>query len=302
MIKHFIDLDNFTKTELRNILSIAKQIKKNQKKYSNILNNKSLGLLFEKESTRTRVSFNIGMQKLGGNVIELDSKKIGFGKRESISDVLQTLSQYIDVLMIRNNSHEELVQCASYNKISIINGLSNYSHPCQVLSDIFTITEKLGKIENKQITWFGDFNNVLTSLIHAAEIFNFKLNILLPKKIMEIAKKNLCNKKLVYSNFCYDFDKALKNSDCVMTDTWISMGEKKSQSKLKMLKKFQVNDIIMKKAKKQAIFMHCLPAHRNEEVTDSVIDSNKSLVWEQAKNRIYVQQSILYYLLKNVKK
>ena len=302
MIKHFIDLDNFTKTELRNILSFATKIKKNQKKYSNILNNKSLGLLFEKESTRTRVSFNIGMQKLGGNVIELDSKKIGFGKRESASDVLQALSQYIDVLMIRNNSHEELVQCAAYNKISIINGLSNYSHPCQVLSDIFTITEKLGKIENKQVTWLGDFNNVLTSLIHAAEIFNFKLNILIIKKIMEMAKKKLDNKKLVYSNFCYDFDKALKNSDCVMTDTWISMGEKKSQSKLKMLKKFQVNDIIMKKAKKQAIFMHCLPAHRNEEVTDSVIDSNKSLVWEQAKNRIYVQQSILYYLLKDVKK
>ena len=302
MIKHFIDLDNFTKTELRNILNFAAKIKKNQKKYSNILNNKSLGLLFEKESTRTRVSFNIGMQKLGGNVIELDSKKIGFGKRESVSDVLQALSQYIDVLMIRNNSHEELVQCATYNKISIINGLSNYSHPCQVLSDIFTITEKLGKIENKQVTWLGDFNNVLISLIHAAEIFNFKLNILIPKKIMEIAKKKLYNKKLVNSNFCYDFDKALKNSDCVMTDTWISMGEKKSQSKLKILKKFQVNDIIMKKTKKQAIFMHCLPAHRNEEVTNSVIDSNKSLVWEQAKNRMYVQQSILYYLLKDVKK
>ena len=301
MIKHFIDLDNFTKIELRNILNFAAKIKKNQKKYSNILNNKSLGLLFEKESTRTRVSFNIGMQKLGGNVIELDSKKIGFGKRETISDILQTLSQYIDVLMIRNNSHEELVQCASYNKISIINGLSNYSHPCQVLSDIFTITEKLGKIENKQITWLGDFNNVLTSLIQAAEIFNFKLNILLPKKIMEIAKKNLGNKKFVYSNFCYDFDKALKNSDCVMTDTWISMGEKKSKNKIKLLQKFQVNDMIMKKAKKQAIFMHCLPAHRNEEVTDSVIDSNKSLVWEQVKNRMYVQQSILYYLLKNVK-
>ena len=301
MIKHFIDLDNFNKTELRNILNFAIKIKKNQKKYSNILSNKSLGLLFEKESTRTRTSFNIGMQKLGGNVIELDSKKIGFGKRESIPDVLQALSQYIDVLMIRNNSHKELVQCASYNKISIINGLSNYSHPCQVLSDVFTITEKLGKIENKQITWLGDFNNVLTSLIQAAEIFKFKLNILMPKKIMEMAKKKLDNKKLVYSNLCYNFDKALKNSDCVMTDTWISMGEKKSQSKLKLLKKFQVNDVIMKKAKKEAIFMHCLPAHRNEEVTDSVIDSKKSLVWEQAKNRMYVQQSILYYLLKDVR-
>ena len=180
--------------------------------------------------------------------------------------------------------------------------MSNYSHPCQVLSDIFTITEKLGKIENKQITWLGDYNNVLTSLIQASEIFNFKLNILMPKKIIEIAKKKLGNKKLVYSNFCYNFEDALKNSDCVMTDAWISMGEKKSKSKIKLLKKFQVNDIIMKKAKKQAIFMHCLPAHRNEEVTDSVIDSNKSLVWEQAKNRMYVQQSILCYLFKDVRK
>ncbi|MDC0192716.1 ornithine carbamoyltransferase [Alphaproteobacteria bacterium] len=302
MMKHFIDLDNFTKTELKNILSFATKIKKNQKKYSNILNNKSLGLLFEKESTRTRVSFNIGMQKLGGNVIELDSEKIGFGKRESISDVLQVLSQYIDVLMIRNNSHNELVKCASYNKISIINGLSNYSHPCQVLSDIFTITEKFGKIENKQITWLGDFNNVLTSLIQAAEIFNFKLNILLPKEIEEQAKMKIGNKNLLNSNFCYNFDKALKNSDCVMTDTWISMGEKKSKSKIKLLQKFQVNDMIMNKAKKNAIFMHCLPAHRNEEVTDSVIDSNKSLVWGQARNRMYVQQSILYYLFKDVRK
>ena len=302
MIKHFIDLDNFTKKELSNILNLASKIKKNQKKYSSILNNKSLGLLFEKESTRTRVSFNIGMKKLGGNVIELDNKKIGFGKRESISDILQTLSQYIDVLMIRNNSHNELVQCASYNKISIINGLSNYSHPCQVLSDIFTITEKLGKIENKQITWLGDFNNVLTSLIQAAEIFNFKLNILLPKEIEEQAKMKIGNKNLLNSNFCYNFDKALKNSDCVMTDTWISMGEKKSKSKIKLLQKFQVNDMIMNKAKKNAIFMHCLPAHRNEEVTDSVIDSNKSLVWGQARNRMYVQQSILYYLFKDVRK
>ena len=297
MIKHFIDLDNFTKTELRNILSFATKIKKNQKKYLNILSNKSLGLLFEKESTRTRVSFNIGMQKLGGNAIELDSKKIGFGKRESISDILQTLSQYIDVLMIRNNSHEELVQCASYNKISIINGLSNYSHPCQVLSDIFTITEKLGKIENKQITWLGDFNNVLTSLIQAAEIFNFKLNILMPKKIMEMAKKQLYNKKLLYSNFCYDFDKALKNSDCVMTDTWISMGEKKSVTKKKLFKNFQVTEEIFNFTKKKVFFMHCLPAHRNEEVTESVIDGPKSIVWQQAHNRMYVQQSILNYIL-----
>ena len=191
---------------------------------------------------------------------------------------------------------------ASLNILPIINGLSNYSHPCQILSDIFTIEECLGKVENKTIAWLGDYNNVLISLIQAAEIFKFKLNILTPKIILKRSKNILENKNLEYTNYYNNFDIALKDADCVMTDAWVSMGEKNVNQKKIILKKYQVNKNIMKKAKKNAIFMHCLPAHRNEEVAENVIDGNESVVWLQAKNRMYVQQSILYSLTSNDKK
>ena len=297
MIKHFIDIDNYNEPELRYILNFAKKIKTNQNKYSNLFTNKSLGMIFEKQSTRTRISFSIGMKKLGGNVLELNSKQIGFGTRESIGDIVKTMSQYFDILMIRNNNHSQILDIASLNVIPIINGLSNFSHPCQILSDIFSIEEKLGNIKNKTITWMGDFNNVLFSLIQAAEIFKFKLNILTPnlyhKKIIKIFK----NKTLRFSKIINSVDSGLSNADCIMTDVWVSMGEKNTSSKKKILKKFQVNEEVMKKAKKKAIFMHCLPAHRNEEVTDSVLDGRQSIVWQQAQNRMYVQQSIMHFLL-----
>jgi len=301
VIGHFLDLDNFDLNELRNFLILAKRIKKNPNKYSSVLKNKTLGLLFEKQSTRTRLSFAVGMTKLGGNVIEINNDQIGFNTRESAGDILKVMSQYIDVLMIRNNDHKQIISLSLLNFIPLINGLSNYSHPCQILSDIFTIEEKLGNIENKTIAWLGDVNNVLISLIHAAEIFKFKLNILTPKLFIDKHSDFLSFKKLRFTKFTKDIDNGLENADCVMTDTWVSMGEKNFKNKKLLLKKFQVNDEIMKKAKKNAIFMHCLPAHRNEEVTDSVIDSSQSIVWEQAKNRMYVQQSILCHVLNNVK-
>jgi ornithine carbamoyltransferase len=297
MIKNFIDLGDFNKTELRNILSFAKKIKKKPAKYSSLMKNRSLGLLFEKQSTRTRLSFSIGMQKLGGNVIELDANKIGFRTRESSSDILKVMSQYLDILMIRNDDHDELKKLASLDIMPIINGLSNFSHPCQILSDVFTIEELLGPIKNKKVVWLGDYNNMLISLIQAAEIFEFKLNILVPKSILKNKSFKLFkNKKFKNSKLYNEVNEGIKNADCVMTDTWISMGEKNINSKKDTLKNFQVNKNIMSRAKKNAIFMHCLPAHRNEEVTDSVIDSKQSVVWEQAKNRMFVQQSILYYL------
>jgi len=301
MIKHFLDIDDLNKKELRAILSISKKIKNKPKKFSVLLDDKYLGLLFEKKSLRTRISFTVGMQKLGGNVIELDGKKIGFGKRESIKDILNIISQYVDVLMVRNNNHKQLKQLASSNALPIINGLSDYSHPCQILSDIFTIEEFFGKIENQTVSWIGDFNNVLNSLIQAAEIFQFKLNILVPNALGKAEKKIVKNKNLKYSTFYNDIREGLKNSDCIMTDVWISMGDKNITNKKKILKKFQVNDKIMKYAKKNAIFMHCLPAHRNEEVTDSVLDGKQSVVLEQAKNRMYVQQGLLLFLLNDIK-
>ena len=298
MIKHFIDLDSFRKKELRQILSFAQIIKKNPLKYSSLLKSKSLGLLFEKQSTRTRLSFSIGMQKIGGHVIELNKNDVGFESRETTKDLLKTMSQYFDLLIIRNDDHNKLLELASLNILPIINGLSNYSHPCQILSDIFTIEETLGKIENQTIAWVGDLNNVLISLLQAAEIFNFKLKIAVPESILISNHKMIKKMNLRYSKFFTQISKAVKDTNCVMTDVWVSMGEKNSKSKKIILQDFQVNDQVMQYAKKNAIFMHCLPAHRNEEVTDSVIDGKQSKVWQQAQNRMYVQQSILNFLLK----
>jgi len=299
MIKHFIDLDSFRKKELRQILSFAQIIKKNPLKYSSLLKSKSLGLLFEKQSTRTRLSFSIGMQKIGGHVIELNKNDVGFESRETTTDLLKTMSQYFDLLIIRNDDHNKLLELASLNILPIINGLSNHSHPCQILSDIFTIEETLGKIENQTIAWVGDLNNVLISLLQAAEIFNFKLKIAVPESILISNHKMIKKMNLRYSKFFTQISKAVKDTNCVMTDVWVSMGEKNSKSKKIILQDFQVNDQVMQYAKKNAIFMHCLPAHRNEEVTDSVIDGKQSKVWQQAQNRMYVQQSILNFLLKS---
>ena len=227
----------------------------------------------------------------------MDEKRIGFGKRESNSDIINTLSQYIDCLMIRNNDHLKIKELSRLNLLPIINGLSNFSHPCQILSDIFTIEEILGPIEKQNITWLGDINNVLISLLQASQIFRFRLKIASPKALL-LKNKSLI-KKFQSKNisFCSDSIEAIKETNCVMTDVWVSMGEKKSVNKKKIFKNFQVNENLMQHTHKKTIFMHCLPAHRNEEVVDSVIDSKKSVVWQQAQNRMYVQQSILNYCI-----
>ncbi len=297
MINHFVDISDFKKSELKSIISFAKRIKNNPNKYKNLLQNKSLGMIFEKQSNRTRLSFDIGMKKIGGNVIELDKKGIGFGKRESDSDIINVLSQYIDCLIIRNNDHSKIKELSRLNLLPIINGLSNFSHPCQILSDIFTIEEILGPIDKQNITWVGDINNVLISLLQASHIFRFRLKIASPKALL-LKNRSLINKfKSINISFCSDPIEAIKGTDCVMTDVWVSMGEKKSVKKKKIFKNFQINENLMQHTHKKTIFMHCLPAHRNEEVVDSVIDSKKSVVWQQAQNRMYVQQSILNYCI-----
>ena len=297
MINHFVDISDFKKSELKSIISFAKRIKNNPNKYKNLLQNKSLGMIFEKQSNRTRLSFDIGMKKIGGNVIELDKKGIGFGKRESDSDMINVLSQYIDCLIIRNNDHSKIKELSRLNLLPIINGLSNFSHPCQILSDIFTIEEILGPIDKQNITWVGDINNVLISLLQASHIFRFRLKIASPKALL-LKNRSLINKfKSINISFCSDPIEAIKGTDCVMTDVWVSMGEKKSVKKKKIFKNFQINENLMQYTHKKTIFMHCLPAHRNEEVVDSVIDSKKSVVWQQAQNRMYVQQSILNYCI-----
>ena len=213
MINHFVDISDFKKSELKSIISFAKRIKNNPNKYKNLLQNKSLGMIFEKQSNRTRLSFDIGMKKIGGNVIELDKKGIGFGKRESDSDMINVLSQYIDCLIIRNNDHSKIKELSRLNLLPIINGLSNFSHPCQILSDIFTIEEILGPIDKQNITWVGDINNVLISLLQASHIFQFRLKIASPKALL-LKNRSLINKfKSINISFCSDPIEAIKGTD-----------------------------------------------------------------------------------------
>ena len=294
-MRHFIDISDFNTKKLDLIINKAKQIKKNPKKFSSLCKNKTLGMIFQKESTRTRVSFAVGFQKLGGNAIELNTGSIGFNKRESAKDIIKTLSQFIDLVVIRNNDHKLLKKLRGLNILPIVNGLSDYSHPCQILSDMLTINENLGSIKNNKITWIGDYNNVLRSLIELQKLYKFRLNVVLPKEILkknksEIYKKN--NKNLIITN---SIKEGVQSADCVMTDAWVSMGE--TLTKKKYFKNFQVNTEVMSHASKKAIFMHCLPAHRDEEVSSELLDSKRSVVWQQAQNRMYVQQAIILDLI-----
>ena len=296
-MKHFIDINNFKKKEIDEIISLAKKIKKNPKKYSSSCKDKTLGLIFEKQALRTRLSFNVGMQKLGGSVLELQSKDIGFdNKREKAEDVLNVLSQYIDCIMIRNNNHKQIVNLSKENILPIINGLTEYSHPCQILGDFLTLQENFKNYKNLNIVWIGDYNNVLRSLIHLQNIYNFKLNVVVPHQIFKHHKNEFLKFKNKNLKYFADPILGVKNSNCIMTDVWISMGEK--NNKIKYFKNFTVNKKIMSNASNNAIFMHCLPAKRGKEVTSDVLDGKNSVVLKQAKNRMYIQQAILLYVLK----
>ena len=296
-MKHFIDINNFKKKEIDEIISLAKKIKKNPKKYSSFCKDKTLGLIFEKQSLRTRLSFNVGMQKLGGSVLELQSKDIGFdNKREKAEDVLNVLSQYIDCIMIRNNNHKQIVNLSKENILPIINGLTEYSHPCQILGDFLTLQENFKNYKNLNIVWIGDYNNVLRSLIHLQNIYNFKLNVVVPHQIFKHHKNEFLKFKNKNLKYLADPILGVKNSNCIMTDVWVSMGEK--NNKTKYFKNFTVNKKIMSNASNNAIFMHCLPAKRGKEVTSDVLDGKNSVVLKQAKNRMYIQQAILIYVLK----
>ncbi len=296
-MKHFIDINNFKKTEIDEIIALAKKIKKNPKKYSSSCKNKTLGLIFEKQSLRTRLSFNVGMQKLGGSVLELQGKDIGFdNKREKAEDVLNVLSQYIDFLMIRNDNHKQIVNLSKENILPIINGLTEYSHPCQILGDFLTLQENFKNYKNLIIVWIGDYNNVLRSLIHLQNIYKFKLNIVVPHQIFKHHKSEFLKFKNKNLKHLVDPIEGAKKSNCIMTDVWVSMGEK--NNKIKYFKNFTVNKKIMSNASNNAIFMHCLPAKRGKEVTSDVLDDKNSVVLQQAKNRMYIQQAILLYVLK----
>ena len=307
-MKNFINIADIDKKDLREIIDNAKSQKSKRSSLNksatdpdSSLADKTLIMIFEKPSTRTRLSFELAMIQLGGKILVLNPKESHYGSGdESINDTAKVLSQYGDIVMMRTHKHEHFLEFSKHLDIPIINGLTNLSHPCQIMSDIMTFEELKGPIANKKIAWLGDGNNVVYSLIEAAVKFNFELSIASPKqfrpgkKIVEWAKRK--NAKIFITK---DPKEAINLVDCVMTDKWISMGnEINKKKKKKLLKPYQVNKKIMKLAKKDAIFMHCLPASRGEEVTNDIIDGKQSVVWLEALNRIHVQKSIIQWCLK----
>ena len=308
-MRHFLNISDINSNHLREIINEAKARKLNREGFNKLtvdkdkpLDGKSMIMIFEKPSTRTRISFDIATKQLGGSSIILNPDGIHYGKGdESIKDTAKVLSEYCDIIMIRTSSHKNLIEFSKHLRIPLINGLSELSHPCQILSDILTFEEINGEITGKTLTWLGDGNNNMSnSFIEAAAKLNFNLHIGCPKKyspdkkILNWAKKNKANIKIFT-----DPHKASENSDCIMTDKWVSMNDKVNKvEKKKSLKKYQVNKKLMKYAKTDAIFMHCLPASRDEEVTSEVMDGKQSVVWLQAFNRIHAQKSIIEWCLK----
>ena len=307
-MNNFINISDLSKNELRAIIDGAKKRKSERGKKPNSqpdadqpIQGKTMIMFFAKPSTRTRISFDLAVKQLGGSSIILNEDEIHYGKGdETIKDTAKVLSQYADILMIRTDSHKDIDEFKNHLEIPIINGLTNLSHPCQIMADILTFEESKGDIEGKTIAWLGDGINVVNSFNEAATKFKFELKIGCPKKyqpdkkIVETAKKNNC--KLLITEDPY---KAVKDADCIMTDKWISMSDKgDKKKKKKVLKKYQVNKKIMKAAKSDAIFMHCLPASREEEVTSEVMDGKQSVVWLQAFNRIHAQKSIIEWCIK----
>jgi len=307
-MNNFINIADIDTKDLRKIIDHAKLQKEKRSglKKSAIdpdvpLKGRVLIMIFEKLSTRTRISFELAMKQLGGQLLILDPKESHYGSGdENTHDTAKILSQYGDIVMMRVHEHEHFLEFSKHLDIPIINGLTNLSHPCQIMSDIMTFEELKGPIANKTIAWLGDGNNIVYSLIEASVQFNFQLTIACPKKFEPNKKiikwaKNKKAKILITR----DPAEAANSADCVMTDKWISMGDKVNQKKKKrLLKPYQVNTKIMKLARTDAIFMHCLPASREEEVTNEIMDGKQSVVWLEALNRIHVQKSIIEWCLK----
>ena len=307
-MKNFINISDLSSTELRSIIDEAKSRKSERQGLNKSAADKdkpfvgkSMAMIFEKPSTRTRMSFDIAVKQLGGSSIVLNPDGIHYGKGdETLKDTAKVLSEYVDIVMLRTSSHRNLEELGEHLNIPIINGLSDQSHPCQIMSDILTFEETKGLIAGKTISWLGDGNNNMSnSLIEAAGKFNFNLKIGCPKKyepnkkMLNWAKKNKVNLLVTKKP-----EEAVENSDCVMTDKWVSMNDKVNKKiKKKNLKNYQVNKKLMKKANSDAIFMHCLPVGRGEEVTDEIIDGKQSVVWRQALNRVHAQKSIINWCL-----
>jgi len=299
-IRHFTDLNLIPRNQLRDMITHSRAMKKKKPGAAGKgpLAGKTLAMIFDRPSTRTRVSFDVAMRQMGGESITLTGQEMQLGRGETIADTARVLSRYVDAIMIRTLDPGQVAEMEQYATIPVINGLTKRSHPCQVMADVMTFEEHRGRIEGHTVAWTGDGNNVLASWMHAADRFRFSLRVATPpelkpeKKLLEWAKEAKADIRLVT-----DPEEAVAGADCVVTDTWVSMGDRDGASRHNMLKPYQVNGRLMAMAKRNALFMHCLPAHRGEEVTDEVIDGLQSVVFDEAENRLHVQKGILAWCL-----
>ena len=297
--KHFLTLLDIPKEDIKKLIHRAIELKKMTKE--NIvytpLQNKTIALLFDKSSTRTRVSFEVGMTHFGGNTLFLSPRDTQLGRGEPIEDTAKVISSMVDCVVIRTHDHEDVVKFSSKSSVPVINGLTDLVHPCQLLADVMTYVEINGDIKGKKVAWIGDANNMCNSYINASKQFDFELSIATPEKYIPSLYKDDKNIVLTHNPL-----EAAKDADLIVTDVWASMGkEDEEDERKKIFKSLQVNKNVMNVANKNAIFMHCLPAHRGEEVTSEVLDSKSSVVWQEAENRLHAQKALLEYLLvKNI--
>ena len=303
MKKDLVSIKDLSAAQMQEIFSLTGALKKDAHKFNKALAGKTLALIFQKPSCRTRVSFEVGIYQLGGNSTYLGSDEINLGVRESIEDVAKTLSRYVDGIVLRTFAHQNILEMARYAAVPVINGLSDFSHPCQALADIYTIKEKLKDLRGLTLAYVGDGNNVCNSLLYACSKAGMNMHAATPKgyepdaRVLADAVKLAAaqNKKI---KIFHQPEPAVQDADVIYTDVWASMGqEKEARKRKKIFKSFQINAKLLKLAKKKALIMHCLPAHRGEEITGEAIDNPHSVVFDQAENRMHVQKAILIKLL-----
>jgi ornithine carbamoyltransferase len=296
--RHFLDLDRFDAATLRRILEMGKAFARGDGLSGRPLRGKTLAMLFERPSTRTRISFEVGMRQLGGEVVVLERDGMQLGRGETVADTARVRSRYVDIIMLRTTREATLIELAEHASVPVINGLTDRTHPCQLMADVMTFEQHRGPIAGKVVAWSGDGNNMATSWIHAAVRFGFTLRLACPKElgpprqVVEWALEE--GGDITVTD---DIEKAVRGADCVVTDAWVSMGEKEVDTRQALLPPYQVNDEVMALARPGAIFMHCLPAHRGEEVTAAVLEGPRSVVWDEAANRLPAQQGILAWCL-----
>jgi|SRR5579871_1648960 len=303
--RHFLDVADLDSAMLRAILAEARRRKDARRGLPHgaadedrPLDGRVLALIFDKHSTRTRISFDVGMRQLGGTTMMMSGAELQLAREETIADTARVFSRYLDAVMIRLLDHEMVRDLAENADIPVINGLTKISHPCQVMADIMTFEEKKGPIAGRTIAWCGDANNVLTSWVHAAARLGFRLRIATPKELApRESLKEWAKGAGADVEFAHDARRAVEGADCVITDAWVSMGDEDAVQRHNLLRGYQVNERLMAGAASDAIFMHCLPAHRGEEVTDDVIDGPQSVVFDEAENRLHAQKAILLWCL-----